>query len=281
MATYEDGIKILRPTHRPTFGTDAADQLKNQFVGNLLRILGDCRFLWMPKSTETTTSTDLSRYGATLTYDATFANQYVRLGSGLYATFDVSADEGDAPDNDRYTFGDSVVDSPFSIVALVNADDETPAAQAVILSKFNQDTDGEQREWQTRLGGTDGFPGILLYDESANAFIGREDQTVLTVTTWTLLAFTYDGSGAATGINVLKNAVVVDDADIVTGSYTAMENTTAVLMLGHSLSAAATPVAANFWDGGLAFVALTGKALSVEENWELKELVNGFYDLTL
>jgi hypothetical protein len=167
------------------------------------------------------------------------------------------------------------------VFALVEADDATPAADATIISKWNEDTDGQLREWRFLLSGTNGYPRLELYDESANAYIGREDQTAITVDTWTMLSATHDGSGANTGINVQVDAVVLDDADSSSGTYVAMENTTAVLSIAHNLSAASTPVAEGFWDGDMASIGICRSALSIETLWAIKKLFNSYYDLSL
>ncbi len=267
---------------QPPEATPFGDQKKFEFIA-LLQDIGILNFLWIPSSGETTTSIDLSRHGSTLTYDATFAEKYTQLGSGLYATFDAAADEGDVPYNARYFFGDGVEDEPFSVVALVNPDDATPTNAAAILSVWNKDTDGEFRHWRTLLTATNGYPRIEIYDESANAYIGREDQTALTVSTWALLGFTHDGSGTNGGINVFVDAAVLDDANASSGTHIAMEDPGSAekLLLGHTLSAASTPVAEEFWDGGMAFVALYASALSADDMWRIKTAVNGYYDLAL
>ncbi|KKM64515.1 hypothetical protein LCGC14_1500640 [marine sediment metagenome] len=253
----------------PQEGTPEGDQRKNEFVAALLAILGDCRLLWMPKSTETTTSTDLSRHAATLTYDATFAGKYTRLGSGLYATFDGSADEADIPDSDIYSFGDGVADQAFSIIALVNPAD---ASSSAILTKRSSSSVREYSFWLN----TSDYPELLLWDESLNGTIAVADATALTQGSWAVLGATYDGSGAATGIALYKNALRVDDTDNSTGSYTAMENTNALVSLAAQDT---TPVA--LFDGSIACVAQCAKHLSVDEMWAIKELMNGYYDLSL
>ena len=268
---------------QPLESTPFGDQKKFEFMAGLYRILGDARLIWTPDSAETTTSTDLSLHGATITYNATFAGQYAQLGTGLYATFDGTTDEADVPYNARYFFGDGSSDEPFTINALVFADDATPTAATAILSVWNKDTDGEQRHYQTLLTATNGYPRIEIYDESANAYIGREDQTALTVSTWTLLTFRYDGTEANGGIDILKNAAVVDDADSSSGSYLAMEDPGSAekLLIGHTLSAAGTPVAEEFWAGRMALITLSLGAQSTEETWALKEMINGYFDLAL
>tara|TARA_Y100000310_G_scaffold323883_1_gene384948 strand:- start:7873 stop:8640 length:768 start_codon:yes stop_codon:yes gene_type:complete len=255
--------------------------LRDAFVSDILALMVAPEFLWVAQKGDTTTSTELSLNADTITWDATVASRLSGLGSGMKQNFDASDDEGDSPDSNDHSFGDGAVDDPLTIFALVGADDATPAADATIISKWNEDTDGELREWRFLLSGTNGYPRLELYDESADAYIGREDQTALTVDTLTFLAATYDGSGAAPGINILVDGVVLDDADSASGTYVAMENTTAVLSIAHNLSAASSPVAEGFWGGDMALIGIARKAMSVEELWAVKSRLNAYYNLSL
>ncbi|KKN21008.1 hypothetical protein LCGC14_0929790 [marine sediment metagenome] len=281
MVMQRSGMVQKGPFGRvPSEASAAGDQKKNEFVAALLNILGDCRFLWLPKSSETTTSTDLTKNAATITYDATFAGKYSRVGSGLFATLDGTADEGDIPDSALYTFGDSTNDEPMFVIALVEPTDTTPTAATTIISKWNKDTDAELREWRFYLSATNGYPTLELLDETNNGFIGRQDQTALSSGKH-LICGTYSGSGISSGVNIFVDAVDLDDADSESGSYTAMNDTAAVVSLGHTLSAASSPVAEEFWAGGFGLVAVGGGALSAEDMWAIKELCNGFFDLSI
>ena len=246
--------------------------VRDAFESRLLDIFGDTRLLWIPRASETTTSTDRSRHAATITYDATKAGAYLPLGSGYYLDFDGTADEADTPDNDRYSFGDGAVDQPFSVVALVNM---TDATSSMILAKY--DSSASQEEWNFGLGSGD-KPAFLLYDDSATAYIGRYDNTTLTEATWVLLVGTYDGSRALTGIRVYLDGTRVDDTDSTSGTYVAMENGAEVVSLGYDQG---TGSKQNFFDGKMALVALVGKELTQEEVWAVKKACNSFYDISL
>lgn len=276
-------VRQVRAWHGqlPVDNTPVGDQVKNNFVANLLAILGDCRFLLLYDGGDTTATTDLSRIARTFDHDASIAGSLGQLGSGLFRSHDGTSDESDTVDTADTSFGDGANDQPFSIIALVLADDETPAAAMEIVAKWNLDTDGELREYRFFLTGTNGYPTMEIYDESANAFIGRQDQTALTVSTWTLLGGTYDGSEANTGISIFVDAALLDDADSSSGTFVAMEDTTTKVAIAHSLSALSTPVAELFWGGDIALVAMTAKELTIDEMWQIKELVNGFFDLSL
>lgn len=256
------------------------DQLKFQFVHDMSALLGDVRLFFMPDSADTTTNTDLSRHGVTITYDGSVAGNLNKQGSGLFWQLDGSADEADLVDNARYSFGDGNNDEPFTILALINPDDTTPAAQNSIFSKWDLDTDAQIREYTTYLSATNGYPTMELYDESANASIGRADNTALS-SGFHLVGFTYDATEANSGINVFVDAVELDDADVSGGSYTAMEDLGTLPQIGFRLSAAGTPVPETFFNGGMAMITLSQGALSVHEMEATVNLVNGFFDLAL
>ena len=257
----------------PLAGTPAGDAARDKFVAAMLDILGDSRLLIVPKIGDTTTSTSEDRLADVVTWDATIAARLGSLGSGMSLDFDGTDDEGDTPDSADHSFGDGAVDQPFSVVALVNPD--VVNTEKHILGKFN--TTSSLREWAFKIDGN-GYPGLVLYDQSASASLEREDATALTVGSWVLLCATYDGSRADTGITVYKDGVAVDDAGGSSGSYTAMENLTEKVLVGHFL--AGSTVTAP-WNGKMALACLTGKALSIEDVWAIKALCNGFFDLAL
>lgn len=263
----------------PRAGSPAGAQKKLEFIAAISQIMGDVRAIWMPNPEETIVSTDLSRHTGQWEYNATFAGKYSTLGSGTSATFDGTADEADKADNDRYSPGNSKVDEPFSIVALVNPTDGTPAATAVILGKFDQTTATPLREWLASISATDGYPSLALYDESANTSLVIRDGTAVTSGAWVLLVFTYDGSGADTGINIFKNGVRVDDTSNSSGTYVAMENSATKPMLGANIVAGGS--AGSFWAGGMALVGQCAKQLLVHDAEALTQLCNGYFDLEL
>lgn len=274
---------IFRALRIPLAGSPAGEQSRDRFYSDLFAIMGDVRLFHNYESGDTTTSTDRSRHAATITYSkdvTTFDTPPKRLGSGYYVDLDGVDEEADSPDAARLSFGDGTNDEPFTIIALVNPDDTTPTAQATIFGKWNLDTDGQLREYVCYLSATNGYPTMELYDESANASIGRADNTALTAG-WRLLGFAYDATIVSAGVHVFVDAAELDDADVAGGSYIAMENTTAVAMVAHRLSAASTPVAEAFFAGGIAFIAVCQGALSAHEMWQIKERVNAYYDLEL
>ena len=101
MTTYVDYHHS--PLHQGS-RSRTGDQVDRQLVTDLLRVLGDCRLLWLPNLTDTTTSTERSRHAGTITWSeslASFDTRPARLGSGVAVAFNGTDEEGDVPDADR------------------------------------------------------------------------------------------------------------------------------------------------------------------------------------
>ena len=261
----------------PRPGSLSGDQKLQEFIHDLLAIMGDVRLLWIPGLSDTTTTTEKSRNARVFTYDATIAARKSTLGSGLTLDFDGTDDEADVPDADNLSFGNGVTDQALSIVALVKPD--TVAGTDIILSKMDITTGATKQEWEWYRGGT----GLMLrlWDDSAGsetARIGRSAATQFTAGTRRLVAVTYDGSGSEIGCNIYGDGALQTLVTQKSGTYVAMENTASLVRLGFRQGAAAGE---DFWDGAIDMVALCAKALNAEENWAIKTLINAFYGLSL
>lgn len=249
--------------------TPAGDQKLNEFIHNILHICGDVRRLWIPKTGDTTTTTDSSLYGVTWTYDATVAARFQQLGSGWQLDFDGTDDEADTPDTGNQSFGDGANDAPLSIAVLC-----TPDVNNAAMTLLAKENSSSAEEWNFGLNAS-GHLVLTLTDESATAtLLGTYATAVGTAAT--LLGSSYDGSKAATGISNYKDGDAVTTAAGGSGTYIAMENTAALVHLG-----ARYTTKAQFFNGKIAFAVLTAKFLTDEDHFALKELVNGYYDLTL
>lgn len=243
-----------------------------QFANNILAICGDTRLLWVPNLTDTTTSTSLDRNARTITWDATIASQLTVQASGVSVSFNGTSDEADMPDTANLSFGDSVVDEPFSIIAWVNQTATTGIK--AIFSKF--DTTGALREYQLVLDAAEKLR-FRLYDESTDGYIGRLYNTALAAGGILFVAATYNGNAASSGIKLYSAAAAIDDTDDNSGTYVAMENSVTVGRLYSSGSG--TPV--EFFSGTGFCTVVVAKELTRDELWALKALGNAYYDLTL
>lgn len=276
MATQAETELVLSPWHQGS-RSRTGDQVDRQFVHDLLTILGDSRLLWVPGLADTTTATDKSRFARTMTYSESvklFDTKPARRGSGTAVTFNGTDEEADTPDQANLSFGDSVVDEPFSVVALVNP---ANATTRTILSKHDVTTGATKREWRLFLGSS-GKLELEVWDESAAATLARYYNTPISTGTWALLGASYDGSRAVTGISLYKDGLGVASLVNSSGSYVALENTASLVRLGFHQGAAA---GAAFFNGKMAMVALTAKHVTADEMWATKTLANSYFGLSL
>lgn len=245
------------------------DQLRFQFVQDIYALLGDTIYLWMPDDGDTTTSTDFGRRAAVWTYDGTIAGNLTRLGSGLFWELDGTADEVDTPDIDAASFGNSTVDNPISVVVLARPDNNT-----TVMTLMEKGASATDEEWELFLDAS-GHLNFQVQDESVDTTIeGRYAAGV--GTSWTLLGASYSGSGVIGGMTVFTDGVSRAVTDDSVATYVAMENGAGTTNIGARYS-----TKARFFDGGLALGILVNGAMSADEHWALKSLVNSYYDLAL
>jgi hypothetical protein len=182
-----------------------------------------------PADATSTTMIDYSNSGANVATlrDGSFApntRSINTLGLGLSTSFN-SANIWDAADSDDFSFGNGTLDSPFSVMALVN-----PVASylGTLLGKSDSTTGSTKREYLLLWANTSGLYFVLT-DESTGGTLGRRQSGSLAgdAGAWHYYTGTYDGSSVATGIKVYRDGVETTDSDISSGVYTAMENTTA------------------------------------------------------
>jgi|TARA_Y100000034_G_scaffold37520_1_gene46113 hypothetical protein len=250
--------------------TTLGEAYRQQFIADFLNIVGDTRLLWLPKNTDTTTTTGADLNGNTITYDATIAGDISTQGAGVAVDRDGSADFGeDTSDSDIYSFGDSADDEPFSIVVLCK-----PDVNDTVMSLVSKANSASAEEYLFQLTGN-GYPQLVIYDESATANFSGTYETAAG-TDWTLLSASYDGSGSLSSLKNYVDGAPVTTALADSGTYVAMENTAATIRL-----AAKYTTEQDFFDGNMALVAIVAKRLNDHENWQIKELVNGFFDLSL
>lgn len=245
--------------------------LREQFLTELLTLLGDTRVLFAPKPTDTTTSVDESLTGRVLTHDATIAGRLAPLGLGYYTTFNGSSQYATTPDTANLSFGTG----SWSMLALVNVTNSVSAR--AIASKYDF---GVAQEYLLRVE-ADATLKMYVSDNTAGVTATRTSNAAITQGSWRLLGVTYDsgaGSGAtyANGITLYQDAAVIASTAVNDGTFVQPRDTAAGFGLGEHN---ATP--ASFFLGSIALVAVCQKALSASEHWAIKRLVNAYYALSL
>jgi len=158
---------------------------------------------------------DYRKPSATLCYSLDFdgVNEYIDCG-----------------DNNAFSFGDGVNDSPFSISAWVNMTDATTFR---VLSKRSEPTN---KEYAMYLSGADTL-AFLIQDKSSGGFEYIVTTNTLTSLEgqWVSIIGTYSGiggSGARNGLELYVNGVIQTVTRSFSGSYVAMENTSQPVQIG-------------------------------------------------
>lgn len=239
------------------------------FMGRLLSITEDTRILIIPTTLTGTSVADSSSKGHTLTSNESVAGWLSHTSRSIAYDLDGSADLMYCADHNDFSFGDGSTDSAFSCFALINGDAYSGDNYLISKHEYN----GAAYEWHLHL--TNGKPTFQLHDKSASAHIGRYWNTALSTSTWYFAGGTYDGSSAVGGIKVYVDGVQVDDTDITSGSYVAMENLGGGFSIGAMLDT--SPGGMSFLNGRIACACLCAKELSAVEMWRLNRIVRGHF----
>ena len=272
-------VKTKRPPvyTLPPAGSPAGLQLRDEFISKLHAIIGgpdNMRLLWLPKMSDTTTTTSAEKDARTFTYAVSIAAKKSQLGSGVAVAFDGAADYATVPDADDFSFGNDVADAPFSIVGLVKTTASGTAKS--ILDKRNA---GAAREWEYKVDATTGFHASQLYSlAAATNIIGRVTGADITGS-WKLLSMTYDGTRGESGLSNFTGSARSDAGTAGANplSYVAMTPGTAVVTLG--CRASDTP--SQFFLGSMALVMLVARQLYQDEIAAITYGCNGFFNLAL
>ena len=147
--------------------------------------------------------------------------------ANLYSlSFDGVDDYVNLGDSNDFSFGDGSTDSPFSISMWVKLADG-------VVQGFIAKSSSSQKEYHIITSGS-GLLRFRLYDNSTGGFIQSQMDVAASTSSWVNYVFTYDGSGDETGINIYADSSLVAQTQGNSGTYIAMENTTADLRVGSS-----------------------------------------------
>lgn len=170
-------------------------------------------------------------------------------------------------DDADYSHGNGTVDTPFSVGCWILPTSVFATAQS-LLAKYGSTANLE--EWDFRVTDTASLT-LELHDASASASESISGSVVtIPPWKWTFVVASYDGVEATPTVNLYYNGVA-DGANgapntTESGSYVAMEDTAAALLIG-ARDATGTP--GQEFEGYMALPFVTGKALSQAEVTEL------------
>ena len=177
---------------------------------------------------------------------------------GFAWDFDGAAEYISIPDAANLSFGNSTVDSAFSIRALVRIDNLTDFK--TVIGKWNYST---ASEYIFQIG-TSGDLRFFLNDQSAAVSpYCLSGSNVIVPGSFYDIVITYDGTGGATaanGIVMYVNGASISCTPTNNASYVAMENTSADVYIGKQQGGTA-----YYFDGKISEVLLYNKALSATE----------------
>lgn len=232
--------------------------------------------LWIFDPTTGTTILDrgMKAHDLTLNSDAsTLSPNKIGLAPNLSIPgVSVTYSAGDHAD---FSFGNGSADSAFSIVSLCK---QTAVNKRSILSKYDLTTGATKREFRFF---EDSSSNLLfsLYDESASAVIARRYLTnKIPTNAWATYFGTYAGNSLATGIKMYLNGLRVDDNTFISGTYVAMENTTASLA---SYELGSTGMPTYGFTGSQSVIILAKEELTATQVKRLDFILKGYANLTL
>lgn len=130
-------------------------------------------------------------------------------------------------DDNSLSFGNGSIDTPFSYILWVKF---LTNGSWVLIKKANKSTLNTDFEYQMSIG-----VGTLNFhcgDNTQSNRISVDISQSFITGVWYHLAFTYNGSGVESGINIYIDGVKGERTFVSAGSYTAMENETSPVIFG-------------------------------------------------
>jgi len=212
--------------------------------------------------------------GRTWTYSGGLATDKIFKGQTYVYSFDGTDSYLSTPDTADMSFDDSGA-NPVSMGGWVQV---TDGGVQTIISKWDETTGSELREWMFLLASTEKL-NILLYDESANVQCSSITDAALSLG-WHHVVVVYDSTGGATaanGITFYVDGVAVASTPTNNGSYVAMENTASLPFVG---AITGTSGSNNYeFAGDMGRLFVTPEELSAATVWKLYEKTRGFYNV--
>jgi len=144
-----------------------------------------------------------------------------------WLTFDGTDDVVDLGGATEFQFSDGAsADEPFSVAAWIRPTDAT-------LFRIACKEDTTDWEWLLSLDSSDKLTLTLYGGGGTSVRLGKLSAALTArENTWIHVAATYDGSGLIGGINIYVDGALDNDSTDEAGSYTYMDNTTALLRMG-------------------------------------------------
>lgn len=252
---------------------DGSTSYRRAFVESIRQTVPGLRVLWVAGGNDGLTVQD-SAQSRPITWDGVVSTRMTAQGHGYLQTFNGTSNFGSSPDTADLTFGNGLLDQPFSVMALANI--TNAVALRALVAKFNGPA--VQREWEM-FAQTDNTFQLTLRDETAGQSIFRVSSGLIATGAIHLYAATYDGTGGATAMNgatLYVDAAVFASTATNQALYVAMADHTQPLEIGSQNSGAA-----SWMSGSMGFVLVAAGVLSATQMLAIKAQVNGYFGLAL
>lgn len=253
----------------------AVTAARAKFASDIAAIVGSAnlRFLFAPKSGDTTTTTDLSANARVITQGVSAAGRLTQVGFGQLETWDGSTNYATINDANDLSWGNGLVDNPFSVAVLANVTDT--AAIRELITKYS----AANLEYLFRVEADDTL-SFKLEDSSVPAEPIRQSTTAITQGAVHLFGATYSaatgGATAANDITLYQDGVVKTSTATNAGTYVAMENLTQKVTIGGRGGGANSPMSGSFY-----MALMCAGALTVAQHLAIKTACNNFFGLSL
>lgn len=147
------------------------------------------------------------------------------IGSIPFLTLNGNDEEMDTPDNAYWSDVGA-----FSVGMWIYLN---TAASNALWAKWDETSASELREFLFSLD-SNGDLGFTIYDESANAAVGRKYDTAIATGAWHQAIGTFSGGTDAADISIILDGTLVDDADIVDdGGFANAEDLATIVSIGY------------------------------------------------
>ncbi len=253
---------------------DAEAKLINAIYGIVTptNIIG----LWVFDAVSGTSITDRGTLGHNLTITPDISGlAFGHEGLAPVIPLAGAAQKWNAGNHNDFSFGNGSADIAFSITTLCIVNN---AVLRDICSKYDVTTGATKREFRFFLDSSK-QPFFRLYDQSSGGYISRYCLGhAITEGVPTTLCATYAGNSLATGMKIFHNGVRVDTNTDISGSYTAIENTAALLQ---SCTVNAAGADATGFSGRQMLLLICKEELSSVQVKRLDILLKGYANLSL
>jgi len=171
---------------------------------------------------------------------------------------------------DNFSFGDGVIDIPFSVTFCCNFDYDAGSVDFMV-AKADMTYESEVAEWWIHADNSEDIY-FTLYDSSNDGYLQITASSGIDYGVSRVYTFTYDGNGHSSGMCIYENGVLMTPSyDTSSGTYYAMEKTDIDLTVGSTGESGG----GSFLDGRMSWLAIGAIELSASEAYDVASVIRG------